>query len=244
MQPPDPTTNALLLALSLIAKGFAAGAFTGAFVGAVQIRLGKWHPLWADSFFRWLSYPCYAGLTIGVMVALFNVPAGSPAKPAWLLLCVAVAGASALVGSSVVARFLKLRKPGLAGRGVRRSGSSPDAETTGTPTWEDTLRAKLFGSAPPRDESQPRKDVSLDLAPLQQRPTVIPRRPSTREAGRKNAAVAASSGTVGAKVGDASDTQRRGKRGRHGKKRGKEITAGSPREREPANQGRFEKPIK
>lgn len=243
MQPPDPTTDTLFLALSLAAKASAAGAFVGGLIGAVQIRFGKWHPLWADSFFRWLSYPFYAGLTIGVMVALFNVPARPPAKPAWLMLCVAVAGASALLGSAAVARFLKLRRPGLAGKGSRRPGNSPEDESTKMLTWEDKLRAKLFGNKPPPDEPQTRTNVPLELGPLQQRPTVIPKRPLAGEAGKRSSDAALST-NVGAKAKDERDLRSNGKRGRRRKRKGKGTAAESLQGREPANQGRFEKPIK
>lgn len=244
MQPPDPTTEVLLLALSLVAKGIAAGTLTGAFVGAVQIRFGQWHPLWADSFFRWLSYPCYAGLTIGVMVALFNVPARAPAKPAWLVLCIAVAGASALLGSSVVARFLRLRRPGLASKSSKRPGHSPEEGPNENCNWKEKLRGQLFGKKPPLDEPQTRTSVPFKAAPSQQKPTVIPRRPVAGEAARKSGAAAPSWSDGAAKAKDEGNLQRESKRGRRRKRRAKGAAAKSPQGREPADQGRFEKPIK
>lgn len=176
MEATPPATDVFLLAASLLTRCFLAGAFVGAVVSLVQIRYGNWHPWRAESFLPWLAFPVYAGLTTGVMVALWHVPPQAQAKPAWLVLCLAGCAVAALIGSAAVARFEGWRNPQPVEQKKRRRGRRAGKSVRNFSRWEEHLLKLMVGAKPPPAEKPTLREPLKPAEPLRLHPMTIPRR--------------------------------------------------------------------
>lgn len=133
--------------LALWLKCALAGAVVGSAVAVAQVFPGHWHPAWARRLVHWFSCPLFAGLAIGVVVALRGVPPLSDARLFWLVLCLVVSGFTALAGSVIVAYLSRNYDPDVTSKSKRASRRSHTDPISRANELENRLRA-LFRPPP------------------------------------------------------------------------------------------------
>lgn len=146
----DGTDQALqtgFFGLGLWFKCALAGTTTGAAVAIAQVFPGRWHPAWARRLIHWFVCPLFAGLAVGVVIALRGVPPLSEARLLWLVLCLAVTGTTALASACAVAFLSRNHDPDVVSKSKRAARRSSMQYLTRAAEWENRLRA-LFRPPP------------------------------------------------------------------------------------------------
>lgn len=136
-----------IFGIALWLKCALAGSAVGAAVAAAQVFPGRWHPAWAQRLVYWFSCPLFAGLAIGVVVALRGVPPLSGARTLWLILCLVIGGFTSLLAAAAIAFLSKNYDPEVASKSKRVSKRAARKVTSRTEEWEDRLRS-LFRPPP------------------------------------------------------------------------------------------------
>lgn len=151
--------NTALFGIGLWLFCALAGLLVGAAVAAIQIFPGRWHPAWAMHLSYWFSCPLFAGLACGVVLALKNVPPLSNARTFWLLLCMIIAGFTALIAAAAVAYLTKGYELKAAAKARQMARRNSRRATSRVEDWEDRLRS-FFKPLPagPNTEQPPPDD--------------------------------------------------------------------------------------
>jgi hypothetical protein len=150
----DAPANTALFGMGLWLTCALAGVAVGATVAAAQIFPGRWHPAWAAKLLYWFSCPFFAGLTVGVLLALKNVPPLAPARTFWLVLCLVIGAVTAILAAGTVAYFSRNYDPNAVSKSKRVSRRARAQGQIVTDNWEDRMRA-VFRPEPATETNTP-----------------------------------------------------------------------------------------
>lgn len=146
-----------------------AGAVVGSAVAVAQVFPGQWHPAWARRLVHWFSCPLFAGVAIGVVVALRGVPPLSDARMFWLILCLTVSGFTALAGAGIVAYLSRNYDPDVASKSRRASRRNQTDPISRAYEFEDRVRA-LFRPPPTAEKVMEQRQSASQRSGTSHRP--------------------------------------------------------------------------